>query len=252
VEQSAPSYPASHEQLQEPAVPTTVPCAALQAISPALHADAVRDTSALSTCAASLARVHARTRRCVCAASLHVSVTAADSGSSTQCTASAATGDDVSLTWTQAAQTHVRVRACTSASDAAQVDNADVALAAAVSVAIAPTTLDEGGTLTATYSGWASGAIWICYRSGTTEVGTSPSCGAAESASTVTAAGSGSSLQCTASAATGEAVSLTWTEAAQTHVRVRAMLHKWTMPMWCLPRRCQWRSHRRRWRKATH
>jgi len=125
------------------------------------------------------------------------------------------------LTWTEVTQKNIRARACMSDSDTDQADNANVALTQAISVVISPVTLFEGDTLTLTYSAWASGVVWICYSSGTSAVGASPTCLGPGTATTITADGSAHS-KCTASAATGNAVSLTWSESSQTHLRVRA------------------------------
>merc|ERR1712144_63481 len=104
------------------------------------------------------------------AAGTATTVTAAGSGASVQCTASASTGYPVQLTWTEATQVKIRVRACTSATDAAQTDNAEVSLTAGATpilVLLTPTTIANGGTLTATYSNWAAGAQYVCFRSST-------------------------------------------------------------------------------------
>merc|ERR1719253_448850 len=54
------------------------------------------------------------------------------------------------------------------------------AQAAKISVAITPTTAKQGDKLTATYTG-RTGAAWLCYKSGTAEVASSPTCAAAGS-----------------------------------------------------------------------
>jgi len=123
------------------------------------------------------------------AAGTATSVTAAGSGTAVACTASATNGNAVSLTWTEVSQTNIWARACTTASDAAQAANANVALTAVtISVVMTPTTLAAGGALTATYTGYVAGAVWICYRSGSSAVSVSPPCAAAGTATSVTAA----------------------------------------------------------------
>jgi len=156
------------------------------------------------------------------AAGTATTITAAGSGTQLVCTATASTGDPVSLTWSESTQTYIRARACTASSDTAQADNPNVLLSHILSITITPTSLAQGGTLSAAYTGWASGAVWICYRSGLAAVSTLPSCAAAGSATTVTGTGSGAATVCTASASTGSAVSLTWTESTQAHIRARA------------------------------
>ena len=90
-----------------------------------------------------------------------------------------------------------------------------------MTIATTPTTLAQGGTLTLTISNYVSGNLWVCYKSGTDAVSSSPSCAAAGSASTVTASGSGAAVVCTASQSNGNAVSLTWTEKGQDNIRAR-------------------------------
>jgi len=131
----------------------------------------------------------------------------------------------VSLTWTDSTETNIRARACISAGDTTQTDNANVALSVAViSVAITPTSSVQGGTLTATYTGYTSGAVWLCYQSGTSIVGTSPSCAAPGSASSITTADSGSGVVCTESQTSGAVVPLTWTDSTETNIRARACI----------------------------
>jgi len=159
------------------------------------------------------------------AAGTATTLTAGGSGTTVQCTAAATTGAAVSLTWTEAAQDFIRARACLSNGDSAQTDNAEVGLSvAAISLTI-PTAAPNGGSVTATYTGWTTGtSVYICYSTGTATGVASPACGAAGTASTLTAAGSGTTVQCTAAATTGAAVSLTWTEIAQDFIRARACL----------------------------
>jgi len=152
-------------------------------------------------------------------------ITSDGSGTRTVCTASASDGAPVSLTW-DSTQTHIRARACRTSTDAAQSDNADVTLTAvtSISLAITPTTLVEGDALSVAYTGWATGDVWICFRTGASPVSTSPSCAAAGAATTVTMAGSGTATVCTESAADAVAVSLIWLESTQKHIRARACI----------------------------
>ena len=85
-------------------------------------------------------------------------------GGSVACTASATTGADVSLTWTNATQTNIRIRACTSNGDTSHTDNANVVITKqAISVGLSPITADQGDTLTASISNHISGTpTWLC------------------------------------------------------------------------------------------
>ena len=97
-----------------------------------------------------------------------------------------------------------------------------------ISVALSPIIAKEGDNIIATYTGHEPGIeIWLCYRSDTAGNGDPGPimCGAAGTASTIAAAVSGAvsgDVACTANATDGSDVSLTWTEATETHIRIRA------------------------------
>jgi hypothetical protein len=159
------------------------------------------------------------------AAGTATSVSGTYSSSTNVCTASTTTGAAVSLTFADSTQKYLRARACTSATDTTQAQNSPSTLTLApISVTITPTTLGQGDTLTFTYGNYVSGPVWLCYQSSSTTggVGSSPACGAAGTATSVSGTYSSSTSVCTASTTTGAAVSLTFADATQKNLRARA------------------------------
>ena len=92
-----------------------------------------------------------------------------------------------------------------------------------VSVSLSPTTINPGGNITATYTNRVPGRpTWLCYKSGTSAIGTSPVCGNPGSSYTITSSGSGSTVQCTASETSASSIDLTLMDYTQSNIRVRA------------------------------
>ena len=105
-------------------------------------------------------------------------ITSSGSGTTVQCTQNTTSDSPVSLTWSDTNQTYIRARACTTPSDNQQADNDDVRIGLPVSVSLNPTTINPGGNITATYTNRVPGRpTWLCYKSGTSAIGTSPECG---------------------------------------------------------------------------
>ena len=150
-------------------------------------------------------------------------ITTAGSGSSVQCTPKETGGSSVSLTWGNSAQKYIRARACTANGDTQQLDNDDVRIGLPVSVSLNPTTINPGGNITATYTNRVPGRpTWLCYKSGTSAIGTSPECGSPGSSYTITSGGSGTTVQCTASETSASSIDLTLMDYTQSNIRVRA------------------------------
>ena len=93
---------------------------------------------------------------------------------------------------------------------------------AQIEVNILPITSTQGGTLNASYNQRVPGTpTWLCYRSGTGPINTSPSCNSPGSSYTIDA-NSASSLQCTQNTTADSPVSLTWSDTSQIYIRARA------------------------------
>ena len=148
----------------------------------------------------------------------------ANSASSLQCTQNTTADSPVSLTWSDTSQIYIRARACTTPSDTQQNDNDNVRIGLPVSVSLGPKMINPGGNITATYTNRVQGRpTWLCYKSGTSPIGTSPVCGDPGTSYTITSSGSGSStVQCTASETSASSIDLTWVDSTQSNIRVRA------------------------------
>ena len=144
--------------------------------------------------------------------------------SGVQCTQNTTSDSPVSLTWSDTSQIYIRARACTTPSDNQQADNDNVRIGLPVSVSLSPTMINPGGNITATYTNRVPGRpTWLCYKSGTSSIDTSPVCGNPGSSYTITSSGSGSStVQCTASETSASSIDLTLMDSTQSNIRVRA------------------------------
>merc|ERR1712167_479465 len=103
------------------------------------------------------------------------------------------------LAWTTAAQVHLGAKACTAADAGGShtyKQSGTMTIANTIAVTLSPTTLAGADTITATYLRWDTGAVWLCFKSGTSAP-TSPACAAAGTATAITAAGSGAGVVCT-------------------------------------------------------
>ena len=139
------------------------------------------------------------------------------------CTPSETDGSSVSLTWVDSTQKYIRARACTANGDTQQLDNNYVRIGLPVSVSLSPKMINPGGNITATYTNPSPGRpTWLCYKSGTSPIGTSPVCGNPGSSYTITSSGSGTTVQCTASETSASSIDLTLADSTQSNIRVRA------------------------------
>ena len=147
-------------------------------------------------------------------------ITTSGSGNGVVCTPKETDGSSVSLTWGESSQKYIRARACTANGDNQQLDNNNVRIGLPVSVSLSPTTINPGGNITATYTNRVPGRpTWLCYKSGTGAIDTSPVCGSPGSSYTITSGGSGTTVQCTASETSASSIDLTLVDSTQSNIR---------------------------------
>ena len=95
-----------------------------------------------------------------------------------------------------------------------------------IGVVVQNTRISPGGNITAQLTNLTNLSSdigsWVCYQSGTNPVPSAPSCSAPGFASSVSAAGSGSSVQCTANSTDTDVIHLSWIDTNQTNIWLRA------------------------------